>query len=316
MRHLLRVTSATILMGLAVIFPTTAAFADDEAPATPLSVAVLPDPLPQSSTFGNLALEWGSDLADISGYTLVLNDATDAPVTSVDVAADVTTYVFPHLASGQYSVTVTAHDSAGDTSATTMLDDIANANSVSSSGVTAYGSASLDGAFSVTVNVGDSSPTATGYDIVLLDSFGTTVASSSIAGSDNSTQFDGVTSLIGLTAQVTAHDTFYGDETFIPVDVTHVVPVDGGGFGCPSCGDGGVGPEDFQTYSVGPVHVFKPVPTSDITLASRSDSQERALGPTHAAQNSSMSMGWLSAGLLALLMLAAAVRARRKGRVL
>ena len=315
MRHLLRVTSATILMGLAVIFPTTAAFADDEAPATPLSVAVLPDPLPQSSTFGNLALEWGSDLADISGYTLVLNDATDAPVTSVDVAADVTTYVFPHLASGQYSVTVTAHGSAGDTSATTMLDDIANANSVSSSGVTAYGSASLDGAFSVTVNVGDSSPTATGYDIVLLDSFGTTVASSSIAGSDNSTQFDGVTSLIGLTAQVTAHDTFYGDETFTAVDVTHVVPVDDPDIGCPSCGDGGVGPEDFQTYSVGPVHV-ETVPTSDITLASRSDSQERALRPTHRAQNSSMSMGWLSAGLLALLMLAAAVRARRKGRVL
>ena len=315
MRHLLRVTSATILMGLAVIFPTTAAFADDEAPATPLSVAVLPDPLPQSSTFGNLALEWGSDLADISGYTLVLNDATDAPVTSVDVAADVTTYVFPHLASGQYSVTVTAHGSAGDTSATTMLDDIANANSVSSSGVTAYGSASLDGAFSVTVNVGDSSPTATGYDIVLLDSFGTTVASSSIAGSDNSTQFDGVTSLVGLTAQVTAHDTFYGDETFTAVDVTHVVPVDDPDIGCPSCGDGGVGPEDVQTYSVGPVHV-ETVPTSDITLASRSDSQERALRPTHRAQNSSMSMGWLSAGLLALLMLAAAVRARRKGRVL
>ncbi len=315
MRHLLRVTSATILMGLAVIFPTTAAFADDEAPATPLSVAVLPDPLPQSSTFGNLALEWGSDLADISGYTLVLNDATDAPVTSVDVAADVTTYVFPHLASGQYSVMVTAHGSAGDTSATTMLDDIANANSVSSSGVTAYGSASLDGAFSVTVNVGDSSPTATGYDIVLVDSFGTTVASSSIAGSDNSTQFDGVTSLVGLTAQVTAHDTFYGDETFTAVDVTHVVPVDDPDIGCPSCGDGGVGPEDVQTYSVGPVHV-ETVPTSDITLASRSDSQERALRPTHRAQNSSMSMGWLSAGLLALLMLAAAVRARRKGRVL
>jgi len=315
MRHLLRVTSATILMGLAVIFPTTAAFADDEAPATPLSVAVLPDPLPQSSTFGNLALGWGSDLADISGYTLVLNDATDAPVTSVDVTADVTTYVFPHLASGQYSVTVTAHGSAGDTSATTMLDDIANANSVSSSGVTAYGSASLDGAFSVTVNVGDSSPTATGYDIVLVDSFGNTVASASIAGSDNSTQFDGVTSLVGLTAQVTAHDTFYGDETFTAVDVTHVVLVVDPDIGCPSCGDGGVGPEDVHTYSVGPVHV-ETVPTSDITLASRSDSQERALRPTHRAQNSSMSMGWLSAGLLALLMLAAAVRARRKGRVL
>lgn len=316
MRHLLRVTSATTLMGLAVIFPNTAAFADDEAPATPLSVAVLPDPLPQSSTFGNLALGWGSDLADISGYTLVLNDVTDAPVTSVDVAADVTTYVFPHLASGQYSVTVTAHSSAGDTSATTMLDDIASANSVSSSFVTAYGSASSDGTFSVSVNVGDPSPTATGYDIVLLDSFGTTVASSSIAGSDNSTQFDGVTSLIGLSAQVTAHDTFYGDETFTPLLIANVVPVDGGGLGCPKCGDGGVGPEDFKTYSVGPVHVSTTAPTSDRTLASRSDSQERALGPTHAAQNSSMSMGWLSAGLLALLMLAAAVRARRKGRVL
>jgi hypothetical protein len=227
---------------------TTIDVGDDTS--SPMWVNILPDPLPASASIGNLAVQWTSSLNDTTGFTVSVNDNAGNQVASVDLGAGESTYVFPQLAPGNYSVTVTAHGAGGDLSQTSLTAAVADPNGRYGGGVDAGSLAQPDGTYTVTASWNDSSTTATGFDITLLDAQGNIVAQASVDGSTSTYDFTGITDATGYQVQVTAHDSVYGDETFTTVDVMTHIPIDG-----PRGGPGGGVVDTGITVDPNAIHV-------------------------------------------------------------
>ena len=195
---------------------------------SPIWVNILPDPLPASVNVGNLAVQWTSSLNDTTGFTVSVNDSSGSQVASVELGAEEFTYAFPQLAPGNYTVTVTAHGAGTDISQTSLTTTVADPNGQYDGSVDASCVVQPDGTYTVTASWNDSSSTVTGFDIILWDAQGNLVAQASVDGSTSTYDFTGITDPSGYHVQVTAHDSFYGDDTFTTVDVMTHIPIDGG----------------------------------------------------------------------------------------
>ena len=196
--------------------------------SSPIWVSFAADPTAPSLNVGNLAVRWTSSLNDTTGFTVNVYDDSGNQVASVDLGADQSAYDFPQLPIGQYTVTVTAHSDAGDISQTSLPTSVGDPNGNYDGYVWANSIAQSDGTYCVSVSWNDNSTALTGFDVTLLDANGNVVETQSVDGATRDTTFYVNADTTGYQVQITAHDSYFGDQTFTAVPVMHLIPLDGG----------------------------------------------------------------------------------------